>query len=121
MQQNPVNFVLLQFSRRFNDNEAFKMLLVHSDSGGPLQVWIPPNWEQRVEAVDRAYLHDLIEEWRSTPPDRIVALIDELCRQSQGPIKLLDRGRASAEECQALIETITSDLPRRNRGDHFEM
>lgn len=109
MQQNRVNFVLLQYSRCFNDDEAFRILLVHYHNEDPLEVWIPPNWAQRVETADRPYLCDLVEDWRSTRPDQIPALIDELCRQSQGPIKLIDRGHISGAEYRALIQKVSSE------------
>jgi hypothetical protein len=107
MPQNQVNFLMLQFSRRFGD-EAIKMLLVDSDDGGPLQIWTPPDWAAQISVTDQAYVTELMKEWRNTPPDRIAALLSELCRQSQGPIRLLDRGRISRAECQSLIEAIAS-------------
>jgi hypothetical protein len=107
MPQNLVNFVMLQFSRRFGD-EAIKMLLVDLDDGGPLQIWTPPNWAKQISVTDQAYLTELMEEWRNTPPDRIAALVSELCRQSHGPLRLLDRGRVSRAECQTLIDAIAS-------------
>lgn len=107
MQRNLVNFALLQFSRGFSDDEAVKILLVHSCDGEFLQGHISPHWEGQVNAADRAYLYELLEDWRSTPPDQIGALTNELCRQSQGPIKLLDYGRTSVAECRALIAKVT--------------
>lgn len=102
MQQNLVSFILLHFSR-FN-KEAVGLLVLDSNDGGPLQVWAPPDWKLRVDAEDRNYLSDLMHEWRTTGPREIPALLDELSRQSHGPLRVSNRGRVSPGACLALME-----------------
>lgn len=109
MPQNLVKFMVLQFSRRF-DNEAVKLLLVDSEDGRPLQVLIHPNWEQRVDhPADQAYLSEMMDEWKHTRPDRIPKLMEELCRQSQGPLRVLRQGHVEAAQFQSLIEEVTGN------------
>jgi hypothetical protein len=102
MQQNLVSFVVLHFSR-FN-KEGINLLVLNSRNGAPLRVWAHPDWKQRVDAEDQAYLSDLIEEWRSASTAEIPALLDELSRQSHGPLRVFRRGDVSAGECRALTE-----------------
>lgn len=102
MQQNLVNFLVLHFSR-FN-KEAVGLLVLDSNDGSPLQVWASPDWKLRVDAADQSYLSGLMDEWRNTAPRDIPALLDELSRQSHGPLRLCDRGQASPKECRALID-----------------
>ena len=101
MQQNLVSFVVLHFSR-FNE-EAVNLILLNSD-GGPLRVWARPDWKQRLDLEDRAYLSDLMDEWGSATAAEIPALLDELSRQSHGPLRVFHRGDAHAADLQALTE-----------------
>lgn len=101
MQQNLVSFVVLHFSR-FN-KEAINLLVLNSD-GASLRVWAHPDWKERVEIEDQTYLSDLMDEWRSASAAEIPALLDELSRQSHGPLRVFRRGDVSADECRALTE-----------------
>jgi hypothetical protein len=101
MQQNLVSFVVLHFSR-FNE-EAVNLVVLKSD-GGPLRIWAGPDWKQRLDIEDRAYLSDLIDEWRSATAAEIPAILDEVLRQSHGPPRVFQRGAASAGECRVLTE-----------------
>lgn len=104
MQQNLVSFVMLRFSR-FN-SEAVGLLVLDSNDGGPLQVWVRPDWKLRVDSEDQTYLSDLMDEWRNASPRDIPALLDELSRQSHGPLRVFDKGDVSPDECRMLIEGI---------------
>ena len=101
MQQNLVSFVVLHFSR-FNE-EAVNLVLLNS-SEGPLRFWAHPDWKQRLDTEDRAYLSDLMDEWRSATAAEIPALLDELSKQSHGPLRVFHRGDAHAADFQALTE-----------------
>ena len=93
MLQNLVHFVLLQFSPRSHE-DAVNILLVDTEDEDPLQISIDSEWEQHVDSADREYIAALIEDWRTTPPERIPDLIQELCRLSRGPLRLLQEERA---------------------------
>lgn len=101
MQQNLVSFVVLHFSR-FN-KEAFNLVVLKSDEG-PLRIWARPDWKQRLDIEDRAYLSDLMDEWRSATAADIPALLEELSRQSHGPLRVFHRGDAHAADFRALTE-----------------
>ena len=101
MPQNLVSFVVLQFSR-FNE-EAVNLVVLKSHEG-PLRVWLRPDWKHRVDIEDRAYLSDLMDEWRMATAAEIPALLDELSRQSHGPLRVFRRGDAHGTDFEALTE-----------------
>ena len=101
--QNLVHFVLLQFSPR-SGQETVNILLVDLENGNPLQVSFDPAWEQRVDSDDQEYLAALANDWRNTPPERIPDLIHELCRLSQGPLKLVQEKRATVAQAMSLLK-----------------
>lgn len=103
MQPNLPRFVELQFSR-FNDQAV--NLLVIARSAANLEVWVRPDWAQRLDPEDRAYLSDLMEEWKSAPLDEISSILDELSRQSHGPLRASNSGALHPDECQALIDRL---------------
>jgi hypothetical protein len=103
MQPNLPRFVELQFSL-FND-QAINLLVIARSAAG-LEVWVHPDWAQRLDAEDRAYLSDLMEEWKSAPPDEIPTILDELSRQSHGPLRVSNSGTLHPDECQALIDRL---------------
>lgn len=108
MQPNLPRFVELQFSR-FNDQAVNLLVIVRSAAG--LEVWVHPDWAQRLDAEDRAYLSDLMEEWKSAPPDQISTILDELSRQSHGPLRVSNSGTLYPDECQALIDRLLAVKP----------
>lgn len=101
MQQNLVSFVVLRFSR-FNE-EAINLVVLKSDEER-LRIWAHPDWKQRLDIEDRTYLSDLIDEWRSATAPESPAILNELLRQSHGPLTVFRRGDVSAGEWHALIE-----------------
>jgi hypothetical protein len=101
MQQNLVSFVVLHFSR-FNE-EAINLVVLKSD-GGLLRVWAHPDWKQRLDTEDQTFLSDLMDEWRSATAAEIPAILEELSKQSHGPLRVFRRGDASASEFHALTE-----------------
>lgn len=109
MQQNPVSFVTLQFSR--SPDEAVGLLVLDFKNGGPLQVWAQSGWQKQVDAEDRAYLSALMGEWAATPVAEIPALMDELSRQSHGPLLALRRGDALEAECRSLLDGFVRQVP----------
>src|ERR1700739_1083325 len=108
MPQNLVRYILLHFSPRFSD-EGVKLLLIEPQGGGPLQVHIHPNWRQRLDASDQAYLSELIEEWKITPSHKIARRFDELCRLSQGPLRLIEQQYIPLADCLILQNSIDRD------------
>lgn len=90
---NLVHSVLLRFSPRSHE-DAVNILLVDTEDGNPLQISIDSAWDQHVDSADREYIAALIDDWRTTPPERIPNLIQELCRLSRGPLRLLQEKRA---------------------------
>lgn len=92
MQLNSISFVMLQFSR-VPGSTGVTMLILHSDDQTPLELLIRPDWKKRVDAADQAFLSDLMDEWMSIPPTEISRLLDELCMQSRGPLRVSRRGQ----------------------------
>lgn len=105
MQQSLATFVLLRFSRLHH--EAVDLLVLDSNEGTPLQVWIHPNWKQWLGVEDQTYISELMDEWTHATPAEIPALLDELLQQSQGPLRVVDHGRASVDQCESLIRGLT--------------
>ena len=103
MLQNLVHFVLLQFSPRSHE-KTVKILLVDTEDGNPLQISIDSEWEQHVDSADREYIAALIEDWRTTPPERIPDLIHELCRLSHGPLRLIQEKRVTLTQAMSLLK-----------------
>jgi len=101
MQQSLATFVLLRFSRLHH--EAVDLLVLDSNEGKPLQVWIHPNWKQWLGAEDQTYISELMDEWTHATPAEIPALLDELFQQSQGPLRVVDHGCASTDQSETLI------------------
>jgi hypothetical protein len=108
MPQNLVRYILLQFSPRFRD-EGVKMLLIESQSGGPLHVHIHPKWRQSLDPSDHAYLSELIEEWENTPPQKTAMLFDELCRLSKGPLRVIEQQYTPIADRLTLQNSIDRD------------
>lgn len=114
MQPNQPSFVELQFCR--SGKETVNLLLIARSATGfkarmNLEVWIHPGWPQRLDAEDRAYLSDLMAEWKNARPEQISNLLDELSRQSHGPLRVSNSGRLSEEECQARIDRLLAPNP----------
>jgi hypothetical protein len=91
MQLNPVRFVMLQFSRH-PASPGVTLLILQSNGQTPLEVLVRPDWKKWVDGADHAFLSELMNEWMSIPPTEISPLLDELCRQSMGPLRLIRRG-----------------------------
>jgi hypothetical protein len=109
MQPNLPSFVELQFSR-FNNKEAVTLLILVRN-GAKLEVWVRPDWTERLDPQDQSYLSHLMQEWKTAAPAEIPALLDELSRQSHGPLRVSNSGRLPADECQGLIDRFLA--PRR--------
>lgn len=105
MRQSLARFSLLRFSRSFR-HEGVAVLLLDLTDGNPVQVWIDPDWRQHVDARDQEYLSELIDQWKSTHPSELPSLWEELCRQSQGPLRIVDRGEASPSDRQILTKKL---------------
>lgn len=103
MQQNPARFVMLQFSRNPGSRGVI-LLLLDSNHGSPLQILIEPDWKERVDAADEAYLSELMNEWTRLPAEAISGLVDELCRQSMGPLRVTRRGEMPLPNLHELVE-----------------
>lgn len=104
MQQSLATFVLLRFSRLHQ--EAVDLLVLDPNEGKALQTWIHPSWKERLGAEDQTYISELMDEWTHAAPAEIPALLDELFHQSQGPLRVVERGRASTDQCESLIRGI---------------
>jgi len=96
--------VELQFSR-FNNQEAVTLLILVRN-GAKLEVWVRPDWTERLDPQDRAYLSDLMQEWKTAAPAEIPAILDEISRQSHGPLRVSNSGTLHPDECQALIDRL---------------
>lgn len=103
MPQNQ-QFAIVQFSRR--GNGGLDMLLLDSRDGSSLQVLVNPDWKKRVDLPDQAYLTELMDEWKSAKHEQIPKILDEICRQSHGPVRMIERGEVSLVGRQALIDRI---------------
>lgn len=103
MPQNPVHFLLLQFSPRSRE-EAINILLLDTENGSPLQISIDPGWENRLDSREREYLTALIDDWRNTPAERISDLTNELCRLSRGPVRLIQSSNATFAHVTSLFK-----------------
>lgn len=102
MQQNPVKFAVLQFSRPFFD-EGVTVLLLDSQDGNRLSVWIDADWREIIDVRDQEYLSELLGQWKKVQSTEYHLLWDELCVQSHGPLRVVDRGSASAGDHESLI------------------
>jgi hypothetical protein len=109
MQPNLPSFVELQFSR-FNNKEAVTLLILVRNRT-KLEVWVRPDWTERLDPQDQAYLSSLMQEWKAATPAEIPALLDELSRQSHGPLRVSNSGRLPANECQGLIDRLLAPKP----------
>lgn len=105
MQRNLARFSLLRFSRSFH-REGVAVLLLDSMNGDPLQVWIDPDWRQHIHIRDQEYLSELIDQCRKTRSTELHLIWDELCQQSQGPLRIIDRGEASASDLKTLTQKL---------------
>lgn len=68
---------------------------------------IEPDWKERVDAADEAFLSELMNEWTSVPTAEISGLLDELYRQSVGPLRVIRRGYMPLTETHELEEMPT--------------
>lgn len=50
-----------------------------------------------------------MDEWTHATPAEIPALLDDLFQQSQGPLRVVDWGYASADQCQTLIRGLIGE------------
>jgi hypothetical protein len=103
MQLNPVRFVMLQFSRDPRSTTGLTLLILQSKEQLSLEVLVRPDWKQRVDAADQAFLSELMEEWMSIPPTEVSRLFDELCRQSNGPLRVLRQGQMPVSDHQPMV------------------
>lgn len=104
MQLNPVRFVMLQFSRD-PGSTGVTLLILHSNDQTPLEVLIRPDWIKWVDATDQAFLSELMDEWMNIPSTEISGLLDELCKQSRGPLRLVRRGQFPGPERREMPPT----------------
>jgi hypothetical protein len=108
MPQDLVHFVLLQFSP-LSREETVNILLVDKEDGSPLQISIDPGWENRVDPTEREYLVALIDDWRNAPAERISDLTNELCRQSRGPLRLIQSSNATFAHATSLLKSCSRE------------
>lgn len=104
--------MLLQFSRCL-DKQTTKLLLIDFEDGTPLRVLIDPNWKQKMTLKDQHYLTDLTEEWKSLKAAQIPSLLDELLRQSAGPLIVVDQGHVSEADCQRMLDGFPKEAATR--------
>lgn len=100
---------MLQFSRSTRSG-ALNLLLLDSQDGSPLQVCVRADWKKRVDSRDQAYLTDLMDDWKNTEYQQVPELLNELCRQSHGPLRVIERGEVSSAGRQALIDRVMSSV-----------
>lgn len=103
MQQSQVKFLVLQFSRSFR-SQGVTILLLDSQDGNQLRVWIDADWRERIDVRDQEYLSELIGQWKNARSIERHLLWDELCKQSHGPLRVVDRGSAHPDGRNALIQ-----------------
>lgn len=96
----PLRYVVLKFGRHLRDGSV-KILLRIEENG--LEVWIQADWKIKIDPSDQIYLMDLIEEWIYEPPSQIPALLEELSRQSLGPLTIFEEGQTSAEHFRTML------------------
>lgn len=102
MQQNPVKFSVLQFSRP-SHSQKVTILLLDSQNEDQLRVWIDADWRERMNVCDQEYLSELFGQWKNARSTERHLLWDELCKQSHGPLRVVDRGSAPADSPHAFI------------------
>lgn len=99
-------YVLLNFSS--NSEVACKSLplaVVFRQNTVPIII-IRHNWQVSLDAKDRDYLSELLDDWMRTPPERVLALFRELECLSAGPITTTAFGIATAESLDQLMYAV---------------
>lgn len=102
MQRSPVKFSILQFSRPCS--QGVTILLLDSQDGNQLGVWIDADWRERIDVRDQEYLSELLVQWKHAGSTEHHLLWDELCKQSHGPLRVVERGSTSAGDYEALTK-----------------
>ena len=78
------------------------MLLV--EDGGGLKIHTEERWEPGLDADEREYLRELMEDWRGGSGERVAAILDELAELSVGPLRAVESGWADAGKLMRLME-----------------
>jgi len=104
--------MLLQFSRCL-DKQTIKLLLIDFEDGTPLRVLIDPKWKQKITLIDQHYLTDLMDEWKSLKAGQLPSLLDELLRQSAGPLIVVDQGHVSKADGQLMLDGFSKEAATR--------
>jgi hypothetical protein len=78
-------------------------------------VMIRHDWQTGLDANDREYLIEFMDEWTRTPPNRVLALFRQLECLSIGPIRATVSGIATAEALEHLMYAVLghAGAPRR--------
>lgn len=108
MLQSQVKFAVLKLSRpALNDGEGISLLmLLNPNSDDGLQIWIDPDWQQRINTQDQQYVSELIEDWKGFPLSQLSNLWGELRKQSHGPLRMIDMGEAFLADCSVMTEKL---------------
>lgn len=64
------------------------------------------DWQVSLNAEDRDYLSELMDDWMKTPPERVLALFRQLEYLSAGPIRATVSGMATAEGLENLMYAV---------------
>ncbi len=99
-------YVLLNFlsSSEAADKPLALAVIFHQDLV-PIIV-IRHDWQMDLDAEDREYLIELMDDWARTPPERVLALFRQLEGLSIGPLRATDTGIATAEALEFLMYAI---------------
>lgn len=79
------------------------LFLFHQPAG--IEISVRPDWQSQVSNSARAYLGELMEDWRDTPPEETSLLMQELAELSTGPLRCVDSGEVAMEERAAMLRT----------------
>jgi hypothetical protein len=99
-------YVLLNFS--FNSEVGCKFLpvaVVFHKNTVPI-IMIRHNWQVSLDAENREYLSEVLDNWMKTPPERVLALFRQLESLSTGPIRVTVSGIATAEGLEHLMYAV---------------
>jgi hypothetical protein len=99
-------YVLLNFSSNSEVGGKFLPVAVVFHQHTIPIIMIRHNWQVTLDAEDREYLIELLDDWVKTPPERVLALLRQLECLSAGPIRATVSGTATAEGLENLMYAV---------------
>jgi hypothetical protein len=71
-----------------------------------LRLYVPAVLGTTLSQPHLDYLHELFQDWRSTPNEGLDALFSELRELSSGPLRAQESGRCSMNELPGLVNRV---------------